>query len=50
MERFKDYCCPDIRSLVDEISQQWLIRFLEHRIGETRVLPQPTRGTTEVFA
>jgi RNA-directed DNA polymerase len=24
----------DIRSFFDEISQEWLIRFLEHRIGD----------------
>ena len=28
----------DIRSFLDTISQQWLIRFLEHRIGDQRVL------------
>jgi group II intron reverse transcriptase/maturase len=27
----------DIRSFFDEISQQWLIRFLEHRIGDRRI-------------
>ena len=26
----------DIRSFFDEISQEWLIRFLEHRIGDRR--------------
>jgi retron-type reverse transcriptase len=35
--------CPghldaDIRSFFDEISQEWLIRFLEHRIGDRRII------------
>ena len=28
----------DIRSFFDEISQEWLIRFLEHRIGDWRII------------
>src|SRR5213080_3063544 len=28
----------DIRSFFDEISQSWLIRFLEHRIGDRRII------------
>jgi len=28
----------DIRSFFDEISQDWLIRFLEHRIGDPRII------------
>ena len=28
----------DIRSFFDEINQQWLIRFLEHRIGDRRII------------
>ena len=28
----------DIRSFFDEISQKWLIRFLEHRIGDRRII------------
>jgi len=28
----------DIRSFFDEVSQEWLIRFLEHRIGDPRIL------------
>jgi group II intron reverse transcriptase/maturase len=28
----------DIRSFFDEISQQWLTRFLEHRIGDRRII------------
>jgi RNA-directed DNA polymerase len=28
----------DIRSFFDEISQQWLVRFLEHRIGDRRII------------
>jgi len=28
----------DIRSFFDEISQEWLIRFLEHRIGGRRII------------
>jgi group II intron reverse transcriptase/maturase len=28
----------DIRSFFDEISQEWLIRFLEHRIGDRRII------------
>ena len=28
----------DIRSFFTEISQQWVVRFLEHRIGDTRMI------------
>jgi RNA-directed DNA polymerase len=28
----------DIRSFFDEINQEWLIRFLEHRIGDRRII------------
>jgi RNA-directed DNA polymerase len=28
----------DIRSFFDEVSQDWLVRFLEHRIGDVRIL------------
>src|SRR5919201_902267 len=28
----------DIRSFFDEIDQQWLIRFMEHRIGDRRII------------
>jgi group II intron reverse transcriptase/maturase len=28
----------DIRSFFDEINQEWLIRFLEHRIGDWRII------------
>src|SRR5580704_13869867 len=28
----------DIRSFFDTISQQWLVRFLEHRIGDRRII------------
>jgi group II intron reverse transcriptase/maturase len=28
----------DIRSFFDSLSQQWLIRFLEHRIGDERII------------
>jgi len=28
----------DIRSFFDSVSQQWLIRFLEHRIGDKRII------------
>src|SRR5215470_6182710 len=28
----------DIRSFFDEISQDWLVRFLEHRIGDRRII------------
>ena len=28
----------DIRSFFDEIDQDWLIRFLEHRIGDRRII------------
>ena len=28
----------DIRSFFDEVSQEWLIRFLEHRIGDRRII------------
>src|SRR5262249_50774595 len=28
----------DIRSFFDTVSQSWLIRFLEHRIGDRRII------------
>jgi len=28
----------DIRSFFDELSQEWLVRFLEHRIGDRRII------------
>jgi RNA-directed DNA polymerase len=28
----------DIRSFFDAVSQEWLIRFLEHRIGDRRII------------
>ena len=28
----------DIRSFFDEVSQQWLVRFVEHRIGDQRII------------
>jgi hypothetical protein len=28
----------DVRSFFTEVSQSWVIRFLEHRIGDTRIL------------
>jgi RNA-directed DNA polymerase len=28
----------DIRSFFDTVSQDWLIRFLEHRIGDKRII------------
>ena len=28
----------DIRSFFDEVSQKWLIRFVEHRIGDQRII------------
>jgi RNA-directed DNA polymerase len=28
----------DIRSFFDEVSQQWLVRFLKHRIGDRRII------------
>ena len=28
----------DIRSFFDSVSQEWLVRFLEHRIGDERVI------------
>ena len=28
----------DVRSFFDEISQKWLVRFLEHRIGDRRII------------
>ncbi|WP_441624501.1 MULTISPECIES: group II intron reverse transcriptase/maturase [unclassified Cupriavidus] len=28
----------DIRSFFDSVSQQWLVRFLEHRIGDPRII------------
>ena len=30
----------DVRSFFDEVSQEWLIRFLEHRIGDPRIIRQ----------
>jgi group II intron reverse transcriptase/maturase len=34
----------DIRSFFDRIEQQWLIRFLEHRIGDERVIRLVRKG------
>jgi retron-type reverse transcriptase len=28
----------DIRSFFDQVSQEWLIRFVEHRVGDKRVI------------
>ena len=28
----------DVRSFFDEVSQQWLIRFVEHRVGDPRII------------
>jgi group II intron reverse transcriptase/maturase len=28
----------DIRSFFDSVSQEWLVRFVEHRIGDTRII------------
>ena len=28
----------DIRSFFDTVSQEWLVRFLEHRIGDPRII------------
>ena len=28
----------DIRSFFDEVNQEWLVRFLEHRIGDARII------------
>ena len=28
----------DIRSFFTEVSQEWVVRFLEHRIGDKRIL------------
>ena len=28
----------DIRSFFDEVSQEWLVRFVEHRIGDKRII------------
>ena len=28
----------DVRSFFDEVSQEWLIRFVEHRIGDKRII------------
>ena len=28
----------DVRSFFDEVSQRWLIRFVEHRIGDPRII------------
>ena len=28
----------DIQSFFDTVSQEWLIRFLEHRIGDRRII------------
>ena len=30
----------DVRSFFDEVSQEWLIRFVEHRIGDSRIIRQ----------
>jgi group II intron reverse transcriptase/maturase len=28
----------DVRSFFDEVSQQWLVRFVEHRVGDRRII------------
>jgi retron-type reverse transcriptase len=28
----------DVRSFFDEVSQEWLIRFVEHRVGDPRII------------
>ena len=28
----------DVRSFFDEVSQNWLVRFVEHRIGDSRIV------------
>jgi RNA-directed DNA polymerase len=28
----------DVRSFFDEVSQQWLVRFVEHRVGDPRII------------
>jgi RNA-directed DNA polymerase len=30
----------DVRSFFDEVSQEWLVRFVEHRIGDPRIIRQ----------
>ena len=34
----------DIRSFFTEVSQSWVIRFLEHRIGDTRIIRLSRNG------
>ena len=38
----------DVRSFFDEISQQWLVRFLEHRIGDRRIISLSPRRWLKV--
>ncbi len=28
----------DVRSFFDEVSQSWLVRFVEHRVGDPRII------------
>ena len=28
----------DVRSFFDEVSQEWLVRFVEHRVGDRRII------------
>ena len=37
-KRVKWILDADIRSFFDEIDQEWLIRFLEHRVGDERII------------
>ena len=36
----------DIRSFFDSVSQEWLVRFVEHRIGDKRIILNPAVDVT----
>ena len=35
----------DIRTFFDTVSQEWLVRFLEHRIGDKRIIRLSRNGS-----
>jgi retron-type reverse transcriptase len=38
----------DIRSFFDSVEQSWLVRFLEHRIGDPRMIRRSRNGSRRV--
>jgi RNA-directed DNA polymerase len=40
----------DIRSFFTEVSQEWVVRFLEHRIGDKRIIRFVQKGCGPAFS